>query len=165
MKNAISIPTSNLKEKTNYDLYLRLELGQTTPVVLPMKHAQEVLILPAKRITVMPNMPPYLLGLLNQRSRILWVADLPQLLQLEPVDRNLQQFHLAIIRVDNVPLGLVVPQVAGIIRLNTEEIQSPLGNVSEGLIPYLQGCLMQPEGIFLVLDPAAIINSPLLHPN
>jgi twitching motility protein PilI len=153
----------NLDEKTNYQLYLRLELNQATSCVLPMKYAQEVLVLPSTRITPMPNMPSCIFGLLNQRSRIFWVADLPQLLELEPVDRRLQEYHLTIIRVDNVPLGLIVPKISGTIRLNPDEIQSPLGNVSAGLIPYLQGCLMQEEAIFLLLDAEAIINSHTLH--
>jgi twitching motility protein PilI len=143
--------------------YLELKLGDNTVAGLPMKHAQEVLTIPARRITPMPNMPSCIMGLLNQRSRIFWLIDLSQLLEKQPIDRNLNEYHLAVIRVDNCPLGLIVPQVKGVIRLDLEDIQSPVGNVSPGLVPYLQGCSIQPQGIVLVLDAEAIIKSPLLQ--
>jgi twitching motility protein PilI len=145
--------------------YLELKLGDNTGAVLPMKYAQEVLTLPARRITTIPNMPGCVMGLLSQRSRIFWLIDLSQMMERQPIDRNLNEYHVAVIRVDEMPLGLIVPQVKGVVRLNLDNIQSPVGNVSSGLVPYLQGCSLQPEGIVLVLDAEAIFNSPLLHSN
>lgn len=142
--------------------YLRLELSQNIAAALPMKQAQEVLSLKRDRITVMPNMPDCVLGLINQRSRIFWVVDLCQLLELQPIERSLQQYNLAIVRTKEAALGLIVPVVKGVTRLAIEDIQSPVGNVSPGLVPYLQGCFLQEKNILLVLDAEAIMNSPVL---
>jgi Chemotaxis signal transduction protein len=43
------------------------------------------------------------------------------------------------------------------VRLTPELIQSPINQVSSGLIPYLRGCVLQEKEILLVLDAEAII--------
>jgi len=48
-----------------------------------MKQVQKVLVLLPKRLAPMPNMPACILGLTNRRSRVLWVADLANLLGTE----------------------------------------------------------------------------------
>lgn len=159
--------TFNLSESLSESIqqpYLRLELTTNITAVLPMKNAQEVLVVSTRRITPIPNMPDCVVGLLNQRSRVFWVVDLPQMLEMPSVDRNSQQYHMAIIQAANVSLGLIVKDIKGVMRLTIEEIQSPIGNVAPGLIPYLQGCCLQQNEILLVLDPEAIVNSPILHP-
>jgi twitching motility protein PilI len=156
--------TFNLTESIQAP-YLRLELTSDITAVLPMKNAQEVLMVSSRRITAIPNMPNCIVGLLNQRGRVFWVVDLPQMLEMSPIDRNLQQYHMAIINAANVSLGLIVKDIKGVMRLTIEEIQSPIGNVSHSLIPYLQGCSLQQNEILLVLEAEAIVNSPVLHQN
>lgn len=161
MKN--TAPSTELLAEKTYKPYLQLQLGQNIPAVLSMENTQEVFTVASKKITPMPNMPEFFVGLLNQRSRIFWVVNFPQMLGLPSVDINLQQYSLALIRANKVPLGLVVPAIKGVVRLVIEEIQSPIGNVAPGLVPYLQGCLLQDNKILLVLDPEAIVAAPILH--
>jgi twitching motility protein PilI len=153
----------NQVDRTLGDTYLKFQLEQQTPAILSMEHAQEVLIVPAGRITPMPNMPECVLGLLNRRNRVLWVIDLAQMLQLQPLDTNVQQYHIVIIRVGQVPLGLVVQEVKGVTRFKLDCIQSPMGLVTSALTPYVHGCIMQQKEVILVLDAEAIVHSPILH--
>ena len=143
--------------------HLQLQLNANITVVIPMQYAQEVINVSSRRITPMPNMPDCILGLLNQRSHIFWVADLAQMLKMQPVDRNLQQYHLVIIRVKDIPLGLIVSQIKGTIRLKLEEIQSPKGKVVPSLEPYLQGYCKQQDKNILVLNPETVVNASILH--
>ncbi|HHP7231615.1 MAG TPA: chemotaxis protein CheW [Xenococcaceae cyanobacterium] len=143
--------------------YLQLALGNKHIAALPMENAKEVLLISSQRITQVPNMSDCILGLINQRSRVFWVVDLPYMLGMQPISNNQQNYHLAIIRSSNISLGLVVSQVQGVMRLTREEIQSPVGNVSPGLVPYLQGCTLQKDKIILILDAEAIIDSPYLY--
>ncbi len=158
----ISPPTTELLAEKTAKPYLKLQLGQNIPAVLSMENTQEVLTVASRKITPMPNLPECFIGLLNQRSRIFWVINFPQILGLPPVDINLQQYSLVIIYANKIPLGLVVPAIKGVVRLVTAEIQSPIGNVAPDLVPYLQGCLLQENQIVLVLDPEAIVNAPIL---
>ncbi|MGK7876648.1 MAG: chemotaxis protein CheW [Xenococcaceae cyanobacterium] len=156
---------SSQLQKNLGDPYLKLQLDQRTSAALPMKHAKEVLVVAVERITSMPNMPACVLGLLNQRSRVLWVVDLPQMLDLQALERDVQNYNIAIVRVGNTPLGLLVKEVKGVMRTVEDSIQSPIGTVASGLIPYLRGCVLQETSVVLVLDAEAIVNSPILHNN
>lgn len=152
------------------DAYLSIQLDAQTPVALPMAQAQEVLVVPAQRLTPMPNMPDGVLGLLNRRSRIFWVVDIAQWLQAQPLDPIAQQYTVVIVRVNAAAspqspnwLGLAVPKVKGVIRFLPELIQSPLGHFPLHLTPYLRGCVLQKQELLLVLDAEALVQTPLLQ--
>ncbi|MBR8826637.1 MAG: purine-binding chemotaxis protein CheW [Gomphosphaeria aponina SAG 52.96 = DSM 107014] len=161
--------TSTLKPKLSQlgsnlgEPYLRLQLERNTSAALEMKHSQEVITVPVGRIAPMPNMPDFVLGLLNQRSRVFWVVDLPQMLELQPLEVDVQNYNIAIVRVGNMPLALAVREVKGVMRLQAELIQSPLGTVSPSLTAYVRGCVLEKKEVLLVLEPEAIVNASVLQ--
>lgn len=161
--NNRGVYTANNSVRKQGDPYLKLQIDRKFLAAIPMKHAQEVVVVQSRRLTPIPNMPKFTLGLLNQRSKVLWVVDLGQMLELQALEKEPQNYNIAIIRVDNIPLGLAVSEVTGIMRIQQELIQSPVGAVTPGLIPYLKGCFLQPQGVVLILDPEAIVNSPVLQ--
>jgi len=152
------------QQKAVGDAYLKFRLGQQTPAVFSMKHVQEALILPVHRLTPMPNMPACMLGLMNRRSRVMWVVDLAQLLGLPVLDTSARQYSLVMIRVGSIPLGLGVQKIEGISWLTAESIQPPPGQAPSGLLPYLRGCVLQQKEILLVLNAEAVVQSSILHP-
>jgi twitching motility protein PilI len=154
-------PSTN--KKNQGDAYLKFQFGKHSAAVLSMSQAQEVFVLPVGRLTPMPNMPPYVMGLLNRRSKVLWVIDLGVMLGLPGVETNVQHYNSVIINSGSVSLGIIVQAVEGVVRLKPESIQPPLGQVSSGLVPYLRGCVLLEKEILLALDAEAIIRSPLLH--
>jgi len=145
--------------------YLKFQLDQLTPAVLSMPHVQEAIVVPARRITLMPNMPACVLGLLHQRGQVLWTINLPQMLNLQTLNLDVSHYNIIIVRVGNIPLGLVVQEVKGVMRSPSNAIQSPVGVVAPTLVPYLQGCILQPQEVLLVLDAEAIVHSPILRSN
>ncbi len=149
--------------KIGGNTYIKLQLDGQTPAVMSMYYVQEVLIIPINRITPMPNMPKCVLGLLNRRNRVLWAIDLVQLLNLQPVDINAQQYHVVIIRVNQVPLALVVQEVKGITRFTPDCIQSTVEFITADITPYIDGCIPQQQETLLVLNAEAIAHSPILH--
>jgi positive phototaxis protein PixI len=159
--------SSQRPQKTIGDVYLKFRLNHQISAVFSMKYVQEVLVLPARRLTPMPNMPASMLGLMNRRSRVMWVVDMAHMLGLSVLDVNVQQYTLVLIQIGAVPLGLAVQRVDGIIRLQPDDIQSPLGQVSTALVPYLRGCALQQQEqkqeMLLVLDAEAIVQSPILR--
>lgn len=157
------ITKPNTNKKNQGDAYLKFQFGQQTSAVLSMSQAQEVFVLPVGRLTAMPNMPPYVMGLLNRRSKVLWVVDLATMLGLPETLTNVQHYNSVIINSGSLSLLLIVQAVEGVVRLTPECIQPPLGQVSSGLVPYLRGCVLLEKEILLVLDAEAIIRSPLLH--
>ncbi len=154
----------NIPQKNNSlgESYLKFKLNIQTSAALPIKHIQEGIMVPVEAITSMPNMPETVLGLMNWRSRIIWVVDLPMLLNLESFNQRLRQYNVIIIKVQSVLLGLVVQEIKGTTKLTADSISSPVGQVASSLVPYLQGCITQNEEIILILDAQAISQSPVL---
>ncbi|NJN31729.1 MAG: purine-binding chemotaxis protein CheW [Synechococcales cyanobacterium RM1_1_8] len=153
---AIAAPAEHSSQSLGLP-HVRLRLDDRTLAVLNTDLAQEVMVIPQQRLTVMPNMPPAVMGLLNHRSRIFWALDLPQLFGLTPLDPRSPEYHLAILRVNDKSVALAVQQVQGVARFTPDAIESPLDHeIAPGLVPYLQGCIPQTEAMLLVLDAAAI---------
>lgn len=148
------------------ETYLKFRLNAQTPALFSMRSVQEALVLPTRRLTPIPNVAPALIGLMNRRSRVIWVLDLAELLELPGLDLNAQQHSIILIQVGAVPLGLAVQQVEGMVRLEANQIQSPIGPVSAALVPYLRGCALQqsqkPE-MLLVLEAEALVHAPVLR--
>jgi positive phototaxis protein PixI len=145
--------------------YLKFYLNPQTPAIIAMHDTQEAIMLSVESVTAMPNMPPCVLGLMTWRSRIIWVIDLPRMLNLESEEGRLKQYHIIVVQVESLLLGLVVYDIKGISKFMFEDIQSPVGQVASSLVPYLSGCVMQAEEILLVLDAASLVNSPLFLNN
>ena len=141
------------------DTYLKFKFGQQTSAALLMNRAQEVVVLPVERLTPMPTMPPHVMGLLNRRSRVMWVIDLARMLGLPGIEVNVQHYNVIIISNGPATFGLIVQAVEGIVRLTPEVIQTPHNQVSPELVSYLRGCVLQEQEILLIIDAEAIIRS------
>jgi positive phototaxis protein PixI len=136
--------------------YLCMQLEPQTLALIDMAYAQEVLVISSERLTIMPNMPTHVLGLISHRSRVFWVIDLPHLLGLTPLNVGAQEYHLAVLRVHDSYVGLAMLQTQGVKRWSEGEMRSPVDYVSPELERYLQGIVLQKDDTYLVLDAKAI---------
>jgi positive phototaxis protein PixI len=145
------------------DSYLKFQLNQQTGAVLSITHTQEAIVVPVTFITAIPNMPACILGLMNWRSHIIWVVDLPKMFNLESLDHRLRQYNIIVIQIESMILGLVVQEIQGTTKFFIDDIRSPVGQVASSLVPYLCGCIVQQEEILLVLDAGHILRSDILR--
>jgi twitching motility protein PilI len=165
MTNSNIVLPAMIPQKPVGDSYLKFQVNQKTNAVLSMRHTQEAVVVPIQLVTPMPNMPGCILGLMNWRNRVFWAIDLPGMLNLSPVDSHIRQYNVIVIHTESVLLGLVVQAIKGTTRLLPDAIQSPVGQVPPGLVPYLQGCVVQEKEMLLVLDAQAIVHSSILRTN
>lgn len=155
---------SNRFSKATGDAYLKFEVGRGIQVGLPMKHVQEVMVLPLRYLTPMPNMPLGVLGLMHRRSRVLWTIDLAILLDVGVLDYVPQQYDIVIIRTGSTAVAAAVRRVEGIAWVSPEDIQPVPSHVSKGLIPYSRGCILSDQKVVFFLDGEAILQAPILQP-
>jgi twitching motility protein PilI len=135
--------------------YIKLQLDRKTQALLPTEQIEEVFTLEKEKLTPMPHQPPWLLGLINQRSRIFWVMDLANFFGLTPLENpENTTYHLAILRLGEQAVALGLEKVQGMMRIPPEQLQPALGLVPKNLEPYLSGCLVQKENLFLVPIPS-----------
>ena len=143
--------------------HLKFHLGIQTPAVMATRHIQEAITVPVQRVSPMPNMPPCMLGLINRRSRVIWVADMALLLGLTVAQTLSHQYNLILLQVGAVSLALRVHEIDGILSISPEMIQPPPAHIPAALVPYLQGCILQPAEVLLALNAEAIVQSSALQ--
>ncbi|HTL87887.1 MAG TPA: chemotaxis protein CheW [Leptolyngbya sp.] len=143
--------------------YLKFEVGQNTQVGLVMKQVQEVMVLPPRYLTPIPNLTPGILGLMHRRSRVLWVIDLAMLLGVGRLDYSPQQYDIVILRTGTIAVAAAVKQVDGIAWARPDAFQPVPSHVTKGLIPYSRACILQAQEAVFLLDGEAILQAPLLQ--
>ena len=144
------------------ELHLRFYVASSQEFALSATAIREVISLPPDRITPIPNASPLLLGTLNLRGRVIWVADLGQFLG-EPTALNTDRPEISIIAVEeqDTMVGLAVDQIVGMEWLDVEGAQM-VRKVPDSMSPFLRGeCLLDERShqCLRLLDQKAILQS------
>lgn len=126
-------------ERPEGELHLRFYVASSREFALPAMAIREVISAPPNRITPIPNASPLLLGTLNVRGRVIWVADLGQFLG-EPTAVNTDRAEIPVLAVEDqdMMLGLAVEQIVGMEWLDVEEVQM-LSQAPDSMAPFLRG--------------------------
>jgi len=143
------------------ELHLRFHTPSGDEFALPATGIKEVLSPSPDRITPVPNVSPLLLGTLNVRGRVVWVADLGQFLGDSSV-LNTDRPEIQVIAVEDqdLMLGLAVDRILEMQWLDVEELQIP-SNIPDGVAPFIRGewVLDRDHQRFLRLLDQAILRS------
>ncbi|MDB9314619.1 chemotaxis protein CheW [Spirulina sp. CS-785/01] len=144
------------------ELHLRFFLPSGIELALPAPGIREVMNQPPDRITPIPNASPLLLGALNLRGQVIWVADLGQFLG-DPVALNTQRSEIPVIAVEDQDtiLGLAIDGIGEMDWLDNEQIQ-PASNVPDSMTPFIVGeWVLNPkeQQSLRLLDPGKILRS------
>jgi twitching motility protein PilI len=149
-------------ESPEGELHLRFFVTSGEEFALPATGIKEVISSPPDRITPIPNVSPLLLGTLNVRGRVIWVADLGQFLgDATPMSTDRPEIAVIAVEDQDAMLGLAVDQIVGMDWLDIEDVQMPT-NIPDGMAPFLRGeWLMENEQPMLLrlLDQVAILRS------
>jgi purine-binding chemotaxis protein CheW len=149
-------------ESPEGELHLRFYITSGSEFALPATGIREVLSPSPDRITPVPNVSPLLLGTLNVRGRVVWVADLGQFLG-DTVPLNTDKPEISVIAVEDqdIMLGLAVDRIVGMDWLDIDHVQMATG-VLDSVAPFLKGewVLDDQKSQFLrLLDQVAILRS------
>lgn len=154
--------------------YLRFLLTDGMSALISMEHVQESLIVPAEQITALPNMTRSVLGLMSSREQVFCLVNLPQMLGYPEVAGTQRQSRVIVVRVprseyqaageDDALLGLAVPQIQGVTRLNEEQLQADTTFCPANLAPYVTDACQQDDQLMYVLYPPALAKAPALYP-
>ena len=147
--------------------YLKFDLLNNMTALLPIDQLAAVLKIEAGRITAIPHLPAWVMGVYNWRGEILWVIDIGHILGGVPLYRqntSSTQYSTLLLEQslgetsESSYLGLAVHQVRDIELLSLDTIQSPTV-VSEALVPFLRGYWLGIAGeMMMLLDSPAIFN-------
>ncbi|BAQ64153.1 chemotaxis protein CheW [Geminocystis sp. NIES-3709] len=142
------------------ELHLRFVLPSGDEFALPAVGIREVMQQEPDRITPIPNASPLLLGTINLRGEIIWVADLGQFLGY-PNMLNTDRSDIPVIAIEEQEtiLGLAVDKLGAMQWLDIDTLQIPQ-NIPDHIAPYIQGEWMDEHNHYVrLLDQIAILRS------
>jgi purine-binding chemotaxis protein CheW len=131
---------------------IEFRLGQE-PYALPSTSVREVY--PLKGLTPLPCTPPFVLGVMNVRGRILPVADLSSLFGLTKQPLS-DQSTVILMRAGELEVGIVTDFVIGVRSLPLTTIHPPLSTLANSPARYLHG--ITSEGL-VVIDAIKLLGS------
>ncbi len=154
--------------------YLRFILTEGVGALMPMSSVQESLMVRARQVTTLPNMARVVMGLMSSREQVFCLVNLEQLLGYPSNLGTLRQYRVIVVRVprsqyqggteDEALLGLAVPQIQGVIRLEPEQIQGKSDLCPANLDAYVIGTCQTDGQLAYLLDPTALSKAPILYP-
>lgn len=141
------------------ELHLRLYLPSQRELAIPATGIREVVSQSPNLITPIPNASVLLLGAMNLRGQVIWVADLGQFLG-EPGVLTTERSEIPIITIEDqeMMMGLAVEEILGMEWLKSEDLDIA-SNLSDEMDPFIQGEWERESAPLLLLDPSAILRS------
>ncbi|MEM8827795.1 MAG: chemotaxis protein CheW [Cyanobacteria bacterium P01_G01_bin.19] len=150
-------------ENPEGELHLRFYLASGEACAFPATGIAEVMQQTPDQIAPIPNASPLLLGTINLRGKVIWVADLGQFLGDSGVLKT-DRPTISVIAIEEQEqiLGLAISSIGEMDWLDVEQlnISHP---ISDGMAPFVQAQWQpEPENNLIVnlLDPAKILQSP-----
>jgi purine-binding chemotaxis protein CheW len=149
-------------ENPEGELHLRFYLASGEEFALSAMSVSEVLHQSPDDIAPIPNASPLLLGTINLRGKIIWVADLGQFLGDNGI-LNTDRPNIPIIAIEHQEqvLGLAIERIGGIDWLDIEQMKI-YRNPSERMAPFIQGQWLldeEQDRVLNLLEPSKILRS------
>ncbi len=139
--------------QTTGDYYLRFQLTDSISALIDLKYVQESLTIQGDRITPIPNLPEYVVGLMSSRNQVFLAIDLAHIIGFTPETVNLRQYQTIIVRDteitnnsqnDEVNLfGLTVKRIEGIARILPQDFSAVVEDLPSALHSFVSNAFIQ----------------------
>lgn len=157
------LPKLFSNDRAEGERYLLFQMTPNLPVAISLDQVWEAVTLSATAITPVPQMPSWILGWANGRDRVFCLIALAEFLGLENASKIPQEYSTIIVQLPTQTgdfqqklLGLSVHRIIRTLRIQPEEIVSPMGEFPQRLTPYLQGYCQQEQEQIAILNLEAI---------
>jgi twitching motility protein PilI len=149
-------------ENPEGELHLRFYLASGDEFAFPATGIAEVTQQSPEQITPIPNVSPLLLGTINLRGKIIWVADLGQFLG-DSGNLNTDRAEIPIIAIEDgeTVLGLAIERLGQMAWLDLERLAMS-SNLPDRIAPFIQGqweITKDSNQFVCLLDQVAILRS------
>ncbi|MEM8672576.1 MAG: chemotaxis protein CheW [Cyanobacteria bacterium P01_G01_bin.67] len=149
-------------ENPDGELHLRFYLASGIACAFPATGIAEVMQQTPDQIAPIPNASPLLLGTINLRGRVIWVADLGQFLG-DTVALKTDRPTIPVIAIEDQEqiLGLAISSIGDMDWLDVDKLeiyQAP----SDNMAPFVQAQWQsesEADSVVNLLDPAKILRS------
>lgn len=148
--------------------YFLVQLHQSIEVALSLDSTKEVISIAYGDVCPIPGVSPALLGVVNQRGKLLWVFDLGDLVKISPSQKPLRPQDNLTLLVLNTPsksnaqvqdrqVGCLVSALKGVVTLDSADFQ-PLNNQFPNLKSFSSAIALLEKQTVAVIDTQAILD-------
>lgn len=135
-------------EDTLANKYLTFNLGQE---VYGMEISMVTEIVGMQSITEMPDLPPYMKGVINLRGKIIPVLDAGMKFGKPPVVYH-DRTCIIIMEIDNTQIGLIVDKVNEVTDIPDEKVVPPPDGKTGFSNQFIKGIAINGEDVKLLID-------------
>lgn len=114
-------------------------------------------IIRMRTITPIPDSPSFIRGIINVRGEIVIAIDLKSRFSLHS-KTGMESRHIVISRQEKAPFGLIVDEVAEVLRIPKAQIRKTPGLVTRIHEEYISGVLTIENRMIIVLDLAKVLS-------
>jgi len=138
----------DLNEDTQKDKYLTFHLG-TEDYGIEIRFVTEIIGI--QKITIIPEMPDYIKGVINLRGKIIPVMDVRMRFKLEPRAYD-ERTCVVVVNIHDSAVGLVVDTVSEVADIPESQIESATGLNNNKSNAFIQGIGKIGDDIKIILD-------------
>ena len=135
--------------------FLRFPLGDETTGLLSLDRLVEVIKVRPQEILPIPEVPEYLLGIVNRRGEAVWIVDLLYLIGATHLSQRelVPEVYMAIlVQAEEQAIGLLVERVSSIEVYNSTNLQPfPAQTLPSRLLTFFEGYFVDSGGNTLAL--------------
>lgn len=116
-------------------------------------------ILRQQRITIVPNMPEYILGITSLRGKIIPVIDLKKRIHVAGgIDIAEERRKIIILKGHKGPFGALIDKVKAVIRVLPSEIDEPPAHLTETELMLIEGVILYDKRFVSVIRMEEILD-------
>lgn len=153
--------------------FFHIELTKSVHIAVPLSQTAAVLTVEAAELCPIPGVAPALLGVVNQRGRLLWMVDLEYLLGLEPT-RSAKRRRSPALVLNWLPdeseeqdqeyrLGCLTSHLRGIVTCQAKDISPVPARLEQRMQQFFSAWIHPPGYSLLKLNVEAIFDAVQLY--
>ncbi len=148
-----------LDEDTLKDRYLTFHLGKES-YGLEIRHVTEIIVL--QEITKVPDLPEFIIGVVNLRGHVISVMDMRKRFHLESREYD-DRTCIVVVNLKDITMGLLVDTVNEVLSIPEEQVDPPPKTHSGIKSSYIMGMGKVEKQVKILLDIEQILQAEELE--
>lgn len=140
--------TMSENEDTLRNMYLTFRLGSES-YGIEIRYVKEIVVM--QKITVVPDTPIFVKGVVNLRGQVIPVLDMRLRFNMESREYD-QRTCIIVMNIEGVQVGLVVDTVNEVRNIEDEQISPPPRSAGADTAQYIQGMGKVNEQVIILLE-------------
>lgn len=122
---------------------------------LDIMTVQEIILMGA--ITQIPEVPPYIRGLINLRGKVIPIVDLRKRFGLDAAE-NSEHTRIIVVNAGRHTFGIVVDAVSEVLRIEGNQVEPPPAGLLGLEQAYIKGLVKMEEKIMILLNLESVLS-------